>query len=123
MVLFLSFFALLLTPGVHHKVSGNVLYKLDLHPDRHTQNRHSLAFFHILDSKLHHLLRLVKTVVVADGVVMYGAVKELGLYPTGANCHNIDAKLPKLNTQGSGKAEHLCLACTVNIDIGYRLPR
>ena len=54
---------------------------------------------------------------------MDGVVKEFCLDPAGSDRHNMDPAGFQFHAQCPGKAHHIGLGSTVNIDVGHRLPR
>ena len=112
---------LLLAPDIHNKLMWQKLGKQDLNSYRKSADRNVLALFHIADSTLNDLGRLELAVVIADGVILDRVIEEFCLYPTGADCHNADTAIFKLDVKCTREAEHKCLCGAVQTDIGHGL--
>ena len=59
--------------------------------------------------------------VVNDGIIVHCMIKELGLDPSRADRHDLDASLLEFNVQSTAKAENKRLGRAVNADVRHRL--
>ena len=107
----LLLFLLLLAPDVHDRLVWQKFYSKHLRADGEAANGNVTALLHIAKSAGDDLLGGVISVVVADGIVMHGGIKELGEDPTGADRHHTDiaSRTLELAVCGAREGEHKCL--------------
>ena len=123
----ISFFALFLfllfAPDVHNRLVGQKLNAKHQRADGESANGNILALLHIAESTGDDLLGGVISVVIADGIVVHGGIKELGENPTGADRHHTDiaSRTLKLAVCGAREGEYKRLRRAVHIDKGYGL--
>ena len=86
----LLFLFLLLAPDVHNRLVRQELNSKHLRADGESANGNITALLHITKSAGDYLLGGVISVIIADGIVVHGGIKELGENPTGADRHHTD---------------------------------
>ena len=114
---FCSYFFLLLAPDVHYELVGKELCEKHLNSNRESAYRNVLALFHVAKGTLYDLGRFKILVVVADGVVLYCVVEELGLYPSWTYSHNSYSAVFQFYVQRARKTEYEGLGCSVKSDV------
>ena len=109
---------LLPAPDRHNEAGRQELCEPDLCADRGTAYRDILAFFHIAMGTVDDLLRRDILIIVGYRIVGRGSVKEVRLYPAGADGKDSYLVLFKLLSERAGEAEYESLRRGVDPEVG-----